>query len=105
MKIVGVTSCVSGLAHTPMAAAALTKAGKALGIDIKIEQQGAMGFVDELSQKEVDVADVVIFAVDRAIEKEERFEGKKIVKVKLGQCISSAEVILTKIKERIESED
>ena len=104
MKIVGVTSCVSGLAHTPMAAAALMKAGKKLGFDIKIEQQGAMGFIDELSQSEVDAADVVIFAIDRAIEKEERFENKKIVRVKLGQCISSAEMILTKISDKLKEE-
>ena len=43
MKIVGISACPAGLAHTPMAAKALEKAGKALGYDVKMEQQGSMG--------------------------------------------------------------
>ena len=42
MKIVGISACPAGLAHTPMAAKALEKAGKALGYDVKMEQQGSM---------------------------------------------------------------
>ena len=43
MKIVGISACPAGLAHTPMAAKALEKAGKSLGYDVKMEQQGSMG--------------------------------------------------------------
>ncbi|MEF3400415.1 PTS fructose transporter subunit IIB, partial [Listeria monocytogenes] len=65
MKVVGVTSCIAGLAHTPMAAKALEKAGVKLGHDVKIEQQGAMGTIDEITPAEVSAADVVIIAADK----------------------------------------
>lgn len=97
MKIVGVSACIAGLAHTPMAAKALEKAGKKLGYNVKIEQQGAMGIINKLSESEIKEADVVIFAVDKSIEGEERFKGKKIVKVKINQCVSNAEAVLNKI--------
>ena len=45
MKIVGISACPAGLAHTPMAAKALEKAGKSLGYDVKMEQQGSMGLL------------------------------------------------------------
>ncbi len=51
MKIVGISACPAGLAHTPMAAKALEKAGKELGYDIKIEQQGSMGQVNMITPK------------------------------------------------------
>lgn len=68
-----------------------------MGHNVKIEQQGAMGIIDKLSESEIKEADVVIFAVDKSIEGEERFKGKKIVKVKINQCVSNAEAVLNKI--------
>lgn len=53
MKIVGVTSCIAGLAHTPMAAKALEKATQQLGYEIKVEQQGAMGQVNKLTEEDI----------------------------------------------------
>lgn len=103
MKIVGVTSCIAGLAHTPMAAKALVKAGEKLGHDVKIEQQGAMGTVDGLSKKDIEAAEVVIIAADKVIDGEERFEGKAVVRVKIGQCVANAEAIITKIISVIKS--
>ena len=52
MKIVGISACPAGLAHTPMAAKALEKAGKALGYDVKMEQQGSMGQINEITKEE-----------------------------------------------------
>lgn len=89
MKVVGVTSCIAGLAHTPMAAKALEKAGVKLGHDVKIEQQGAMGTIDEITPAEVSAADVVIIAADKVIDGEERFKGKPVVRVKIGQCVAN----------------
>ena len=54
MKIVGISACPAGLAHTPMAAKALEKAGKALGYDVKMEQQGSMGQVNEITKEEAE---------------------------------------------------
>ncbi|HHI5280203.1 TPA: PTS fructose transporter subunit IIB [Listeria monocytogenes] len=103
MKVVGVTSCIAGLAHTPMAAKALEKAGVKLGHDVKIEQQGAMGTIDEITPAEVSAADVVIIAADKVIDGEERFKGKPIVRVKIGQCVANGEAVLSKVVAAIEA--
>lgn len=103
MKVVGVTSCIAGLAHTPMAAKALEKAGVKLGHDVKIEQQGAMGTIDEITPAEVSAADVVIIAADKVIDGEDRFKGKPVVRVKIGQCVANGEVVLSKVVAAIEA--
>lgn len=103
MKIVGVTSCIAGLAHTPMAAKALVKAGEKLGHDIKIEQQGAMGIIGDLLAKDIEAAEVVIIAADKVIDREERFKGKPVVRVKIGQCVANAEAVITKVVSTVEA--
>ncbi|EJM2940560.1 PTS fructose transporter subunit IIB [Listeria monocytogenes] len=103
MKVVGVTSCIAGLAHTPMAAKALEKAGVKLGHDVKIEQQGAMGTIDEITPAEVSTADVVIIAADKVIDGEDRFKGKPVVRVKIGQCVANGEAVLSKVVAAIEA--
>lgn len=103
MKVVGVTSCIAGLAHTPMAAKALEKAGVKLGHDVKIEQQGVMGTIDEITPAEVSAADVVIIAADKVIDGEERFKGKPVVRVKIGQCVANGEAVLSKVVAAIEA--
>lgn len=103
MKIVGVTSCIAGLAHTPMAAKSLEKEGKRLGHQIKIEQQGAMGIMDRISEQEIADADFVLIAADRTIEEEDRFAGKAIVRVKIGQCVSHASDVISKCVAAIEA--
>lgn len=102
MKFVGVTACIAGLAHTPMAAKALEKAGASLGHSVKMEQQGAMGQVNEVTAAEILEADAVIIAADKAIEGEERFKGKPVVRIKLGQAVSNGEAVLEKIVQALE---
>ena len=96
MKIVGISACPAGLAHTPMAAKALEKAGKKLGYEIKIEQQGSMGQVNAITQEEADQAAFVLIASDQKIEKMERFEGKKVIRVNITTCIKAPEAVLQK---------
>lgn len=103
MNIVGVTSCIAGLAHTPMAAKSLEKEGRRLGHQVKIEQQGAMGIMDRISSQEIADADFVLIAADRAIEEEDRFAGKTIIRVKIGQCVSHAADVITKCVTAIEA--
>ena len=103
MKIVGVTSCIAGLAHTPMAAKALEKAGTKLGHSVKMEQQGAMGKINEITKSEIEDADLVLIAADKVIEDEDRFAGKQIVRVKIGPCVSNAEAVIKKIVEAMEN--
>ena len=65
MKIVGVTACPSGVAHTYMAAEALKKAAIAKGHEIKVETQGQIGLENEITQSEADAADVVVLLVKK----------------------------------------
>lgn len=103
MNIVGVTSCIAGLAHTPMAAKSLEKEGARLGHQVKMEQQGAMGILNKITAAEVEAADFVLIAADRSIEEEERFAGKIIIRVKIGQCVSHASDVITKCVAAVEA--
>lgn len=76
MNIVGVTACPTGVAHTYMAQEALEKECKKRGYEVKVETQGSMGIENELTQEEINQADVVILAVAIGIEGEERFDEK-----------------------------
>jgi fructose-specific PTS system IIB-like component len=67
MRIVAVTACPTGVAHTYMAAERLEKAARRLGHAIKVETQGSMGIENELTAEEIERADVVIFAAEVAV--------------------------------------
>ncbi|MEY8744502.1 PTS fructose transporter subunit IIB [Bacillales bacterium AN1005] len=104
MKIVGVTSCIAGLAHTPMAAKALEKAAVQLGYEIKVEQQGAMGQVNKLTEEDIAAANFVLIASDQTVKDMERFSDKKVVRVKIGHAVSQAEAVLTKAVEAVKAQ-
>lgn len=78
-RIVAVTSCATGIAHTFMAADALTAAGKKSGIDLVVEPQGSSGY-KALPQSVIDGADAVIFATDVDVRELQRFSGKPVVR-------------------------
>jgi fructose-specific phosphotransferase system IIB component len=96
MKIVAVTACPTGIAHTYMAAEQLEKTAATLGHQIRVETQGAMGIENELSDRDIRDADVAIFAINIEIEKRERFEGKKIVQVPVQEAIRNPRGVLAK---------
>ncbi len=87
MKIVAVTACPTGVAHTYMAKAALEKAAKRRGHDIKVETQGAMGIENEITKKDLVEADLIILAIETAITKMERFKGLRVMKITINQAI------------------
>lgn len=97
MKIVAVTACPTGIAHTYMAAEKLEKTAKTLGHQIKVETQGAMGLENELSRAEIQAADGVIFAVDIDVEQRERFAGKKVVTVPVQEAIKDPKGVIAKL--------
>lgn len=97
MKIVAVTACPTGIAHTYMAAEQLEKTAKKLGHAIKVETQGAMGIENELSQAEIDAADVVIVAADIALEGPERFARLKTIEVPVQLALKDPDAIFAKI--------
>ena len=76
MRIVAITACPTGIAHTYMAAEALERAGTKLGHQVKVETQGAMGIENALTAADIAAADAVIFAVDLPVQRRERFAGK-----------------------------
>ncbi|RCW73160.1 fructose-specific PTS transporter subunit EIIC [Saliterribacillus persicus] len=78
MKILAITSCPNGIAHTYMAAENLQKAADEMGIDMKVETQGSIGAENELTQAEIEEADAIIISADKTVNKE-RFVGKKLV--------------------------
>lgn len=97
MKIVAVTACPTGIAHTYMAAEQLEKTAKKLGHSIKVETQGAMGIENELSQAEIDAAEIVILATDIAIEREERFERIRKVQIPVQSVLKNPEAVFAKL--------
>lgn len=90
-KIVAVTACIAGIAHTYMAKTNLEKFAKKKGLDIKVETQGAMGIENKLSISDVSEADVVIFAVDTNVSERGRFDGKPILIVGTSEVVKDGE--------------
>lgn len=79
-KIVAITSCVTGIAHTYMAAEAMKKYAAEKGYEIHVETQGATGVENELDPSDIAAADAIVFAVDKAID-ESRFAGRNVLEV------------------------
>lgn len=89
-KIIAVTACTTGIAHTYMAAEKLEQAGKQLGYDIKVETQGASGQENPLSDTDIETADAIILAVDKNIDMS-RFAGKAVLMVAAAKAIKDPE--------------
>ena len=97
MRIVAVTACPTGIAHTYMAAEQLEKTAKRLGHIIKVETQGAMGIENQLRQSEIDAAEVAIFATDIAIEQPERFVRIRTIKVPVQAVLRDPAAVFEKL--------
>jgi len=97
MKIVAVTACPTGIAHTYMAAEQLEKTGRRLGHNVRVETQGAMGIENGLSAREISAADAVIFAADIAVQDSERFAGKKIIETSVQEAIKRPEAVFGRL--------
>ena len=104
MKIVAVTSCATGIAHSYMAAEALKKAAKELGDVIKIEVQGALGLENKLSCRDIQEAELVIWAVDVGVREKERFKGKIIVQLGPNEAIRNAKKVIIEAKNKLDND-
>lgn len=102
MKIVGITACTAGIAHTYIAKEKLIKAAKELGFEAKIETQGTIGVEDELTAADITAADVVIIAADISVKGKERFQGKKVLEVPISVVVKSPKALLKKIEGQLE---
>lgn len=92
-KIVAVTACPTGIAHTYMAAESLERAGKKQGIKVKVETNGSIGVENELSAKDIEEAVAVICAVDMRV-KMRRFAGKPLIEVPVSHALKKADELI-----------
>ncbi|MPW26521.1 PTS fructose transporter subunit IIB [Alkalibaculum sp. M08DMB] len=101
MKIIAITSCATGIAHSYMSAEALKKIAQKNGDQIKVEIQGAMGIENFLTVKDIEDADLIVFANDVRISKEERFNSvnSKIIHIPPHEVIKRPEIVYEKAKE------
>ncbi|MED3447837.1 fructose-specific PTS transporter subunit EIIC [Bacillus thuringiensis] len=96
MKLLAVTSCPNGIAHTYMAAENLQKTADKLGVQMKIETQGGIGVENELTEQDICEADGIIIAADRVVNKD-RFVGKKLLVVGVQDGIRKPGELIQKI--------
>ncbi|MEV6538659.1 fructose-specific PTS transporter subunit EIIC [Streptomyces sp. NPDC051665] len=100
-RIVAVTSCPTGIAHTYMAAEALENAGREAGVDLVVEPQGSAGFT-RLDPAVIAAADAVIFAHDVPVREKERFAGKPTVDVGVKAGINRPAELITEVRGKAE---
>lgn len=100
MKIVGISACPTGIAHTYMVAEKLEKTAKSLGYTIKIETQGVK-VENILSTEEIQQAEVVILAVDKEVQTD-RFAGKKVKRVSTARAIREPEKVIQEAIDGVE---
>ncbi|MGG1220172.1 PTS fructose transporter subunit IIABC [Priestia endophytica] len=96
MKILAITSCPNGIAHTYMAAENLQKAADKLGVQMMVETQGGIGVENELNEQDIREADGIIIAADRAVNKD-RFVGKQLLVVGVQDGIRKPEELIQKV--------
>lgn len=95
MKILAVTACPTGIAHTYMAAEALIEAAEKKGHTIKVETRGSVGVENELTEKDIKDADAIVLACDTAVPME-RFQGKKLINVPVAEALKKSEELIEK---------
>lgn len=94
MKILAVTACPTGIAHTYMAADQLELAAQRMGIAIKVETQGALGIENRLSLRDLREDPRVLLATDISLQGEERFRNIRIFKVPIQAAIEDPDGVL-----------
>lgn len=96
MKILAITSCPNGIAHTYMAQEKLEQAAKEMGVDIKVETQGGVGAENVLTAKEIREADGIIIAADRQVDLS-RFNGKRLINENVREGIHHPKELIQRI--------
>lgn len=95
-KLLGVTGCPTGIAHTYMAEEALKEAAEKLGAEMKVETNGAVGVENELTAEDIAECDGIIVACDKNVDMD-RFNGKPVIEVLVSDGISKAEELVQKM--------
>ncbi|MGG7060008.1 PTS fructose transporter subunit IIABC [Clostridium tertium] len=94
-RVLAVTACPTGIAHTYMAAESLEEKGKEMGISIKVETDGSGGAKNILTSKEIEEAECIIVAADKKVDMG-RFDGKKVIQTKVSNGIHKAEELINR---------
>ena len=94
-RVLAVTACPTGIAHTYMAAESLENKGKEMGVTIKVETNGSGGAKNVLTKEEIEKAECIIIAADKNVEMA-RFDGKKVIKTKVADGIHKAEELINR---------
>ncbi len=94
-RVLAVTACPTGIAHTYMAAEALNQKGAEMGIPIKVETNGSGGAKNILTREEIEKAEAIIIAADKNVEMA-RFDGKKLLATKVADGINKPEELITR---------
>ena len=100
MKILAITACTAGIAHTYIAKEKLENAAKELGDSIKVETQGSIGVENELTPDEIRDADVILISADIRVNKE-GFKGKAVVEIPISTVMKSPKGVISKIHEKL----
>ncbi|MGI5352767.1 fructose-specific PTS transporter subunit EIIC [Streptomyces sp. CA-250714] len=98
LKLLAVTACPTGIAHTYMAAEKLTQAAQARGIAMKVETQGSIGAENVLTDNDVSAADGVIVAADKDVDLS-RFGGKRVLVVGVAEGISDPDGLIDRVRQ------
>ncbi|WP_010166596.1 PTS 2-O-a-mannosyl-D-glycerate transporter subunit IIABC [Candidatus Epulonipiscium viviparus] len=104
-SIVAVTACPAGIAHTYMAAQALEKAGKELGVKVYVEKQGANGIEGRLTTEQLQEADAAIFSVGVAVKNIERFNHLPITQTSVAEPLKDAKSIINRALKKAETHE
>lgn len=99
LRIVAITNCPAGIAHTYMVAEALEQKARSLGHTIKVETQGSSGVENRLSSEEIAAADYVILATGRGLSGDDRarFAGKKVYEIAISQALKNIDQIFSEL--------
>ena len=103
MKIVGITACTAGIAHTYIVAEKILNAAVEAGHECKIETQGTIGTQNKLTAEEILAADVVIVAHDIAVGGMDRFKDKVVVDIPISMAMKKPKSLIATIEKKLES--
>lgn len=101
MKIIGISACTAGIAHTYIVAEKIQVAATEAGHECKMETQGTIGMQNELTAEDVKNADVVIIAHDISVKGMDRFEGKPVVDIPISMAMKNPKSLIATIEKKL----
>lgn len=101
VKIIGVTACTAGIAHTYIVAEKILSAAREAGHECKMETQGTIGVQNKLTQEDIDGCDVVIVAHDISVGGMERFAGKPVVDIPVSVAMKNPKSLIATIEKKL----